>query len=91
MLKHEIDALRNVDHPNIVRLYEIYEDSKYVHFVMDLCTGGDLMEKIILNGPLCEKTAAEYMRKLLSAVNHLHSLRFCHRDLKPENFLLSSK
>lgn len=55
MLKHEIEALRNVDHPNIVRLYEIFEDSKYIHFVMDLCTGGDLMDYLLMNGPLSEK------------------------------------
>jgi calcium-dependent protein kinase len=61
-----------VDHPNIVRLYEIFEDSKYIHFVMDLCTGGDLMDYLLMNGPLGERLAAEYMKKLLSAVNHMH-------------------
>jgi len=39
MLKKEIITLKMADHPNIVRLYEIYEDSKYLHLVMDLCTG----------------------------------------------------
>lgn len=42
MLKREIGALKLADHPNIVRLYEIYEDNKYLHLVMDLCTGPDL-------------------------------------------------
>lgn len=91
MLKSEIETLKSADHPNIVRLYEVYEDDKYLHFVMDLCTGGDLLDHLMSNGPLSESKAADYMRKLLQAVNHLHSLNICHRDLKPENFLLSSR
>lgn len=54
MLKSEIVILKTADHPNIVRLYEIYEDDKYIHLVMELCTGGDLLDFLIYNGPIPE-------------------------------------
>ena len=90
MLKRELDILRMVDHPNLIKLYETYEDEKYLHLVMELCTGGDLFENFLRSGTLSEERVATYMRKLLIAVNHLHSLSICHRDLKPENFLFQS-
>jgi len=90
MLKRELEILRIVDHPNLIKLYETYEDDKYLHLVMELCTGGDLFEHFLQCGSLSEEKVATYMRKLLIAVNHLHSLGICHRDLKPENFLFVS-
>lgn len=54
MLHSEIEILKTVDHPNIVKLYEIYEDRKYLHLVMELCTGGDLMDYLIQNDTLSE-------------------------------------
>lgn len=91
MLKKEIAALKRADHPNIVRLYEIYEDAKYLHLVMDLCKGPDLQEYCLLNGPLSEKQTSILMKKLLGAINHLHSLDICHRDIKPENIMYSQE
>jgi len=44
MLKRELNILRNLDHPNVARFYETYEDEYYVHFVMEYCDGGDLCE-----------------------------------------------
>lgn len=90
LLKNEIMILMLVDHPNIIRLYETYEDDKYIHLVMELCTGGDLFEYLMNKGSLTESETINIMRKILTAVNHLHSLRICHRDIKPENFLVSS-
>ena len=46
MLKRELNILRNLDHPNVARFYETYEDEYYVHFVMEYCDGGDLSEQI---------------------------------------------
>lgn len=54
---------------------------------MELATGGELFDKIIKNQKFNEKMAANLMRKMLSAINHLHKHQICHRDLKPENFL----
>ena len=90
-LKIELEVLRTADHPNIVRLFETYEDSNYVHIVMELCTGGDLMTRFYQQTHINEKTTAKYMQKLCMAVSYLHSIHICHRDLKPENFLFTNK
>jgi calcium-dependent protein kinase len=91
LLRRELDSLRQVDHPNIIQLHEVYEDDKYLHLVMELCTGGDLFDNLMKKGQFSEQKAAIIMHKIMSAVNHLHSLHICHRDIKPENFLLTSK
>lgn len=90
MLKRELEILQLVDHPNIVKLYEIFEDSKYIHIVMEICTGGDLFDYLINKRTLTEQEVAQILSKLMAAVNHLHNLKICHRDIKPENCLLMS-
>lgn len=90
ILKRELEILQLVDHPNIIKLYETYEDSKYIHLVMELCTGGDILDNLISKGSIIETEVARIMQKMLSALNHLHSLKICHRDLKPENFLFAT-
>ncbi|CAG9319489.1 unnamed protein product [Blepharisma stoltei] len=89
-MKRELDILKLVDHPNIIKLYEIYEDARYIHLVMELCTGGDIFDYILNKQILTEDEVGRIMKCMLSAVNHLHSLKICHRDLKPENFLFVS-
>lgn len=91
LLKRELEALHSVDHPNVVRLLKTYEDEKYLHIVMELSTGGDLMERVENHGTFSERAASEVMQKLLSGVHHLHSSYICHRDIKPENILYESK
>ena len=91
LLRREIDIMRVIDHPNLISYYEAYEDEKYFHIVMELCTGGDLMDKLALEGAMKEPDAVVVMRKLMTAVRHLHALNVCHRDLKPENFLYLNK
>ena len=90
VLKSELDLLSIVDHPNIVKLHEIYEDEKYLHLVLDLCRGGDLYDYILNKGTLTEAEVMQIMKKIFLAVNHLHTISICHRDLKPDNFLLVS-
>lgn len=90
MLESEINILKELDHPNIVRFYETYIDYKYIHIVMQMCTGGELFDRIVKLEKFSEKDAAELMKKILSAVQHLHEHNICHRDLKPENFLFKN-
>lgn len=84
-----------IDHPNIIKLYEVYEDSRYVYLIMEECTGGELFDRIyerIVNKNLyTEKEAAAIFRQYMSAVCHCHSQKICHRDLKPENLLFLNK
>jgi calcium-dependent protein kinase len=91
VLMRELETLQIVDHPNVIRLYATYEDEKYLHLVMELCTGGDLMERIVTQGVYSEATAASVMHKLCSGVFHLHSSFICHRDIKVENILFTDK
>jgi calcium-dependent protein kinase len=58
MLKREINCLRYLSHPNIVKLYDLYEDEKYLHLVMEHCSGGELMDRILRVGVYEEQMAA---------------------------------
>lgn len=88
----EVHIMYGLDHPNIVRLFSTYEDTKQTYLVMELCSGGELFDAIVDNtAGLTETNAARLMRQMLAAVVYLHAHKICHRDLKPENFLLSRK
>ena len=86
-MKREIEIMMFADHPNIIRLFETFEDSRYLHLVMELCTGGDICERLLSKGTYSESEASKIMNQLLSAVNYLHSNKVVHRDLKADNFL----
>ncbi len=90
LIENELDILTEVDHPNIIKYYESYNDGKYLHIVTELCSGGELFDRIIKQGKFSESEAANIMGKILSALSYLHKLGICHRDLKPENFIFSS-
>jgi len=89
--KREIQLMRLIDHPNIIKLFETYEDARHIYLVMELCTGGELFDRIIEKGRFSEREAALVMRQILRAVFYLHEMNVAHRDLKPENFLFSRK
>jgi len=74
-LKEELKILSTLDHPNIVKYYEHYEDTQYMYLVMEYCSGGELFEKIASqkNQVFNESEAASIMKKLLRAINHCHS------------------
>lgn len=74
-IQEEVDILTKLDHPNIVKYYETYIDEKYIYLVMEYIGGGELFQKIAEqeNQVFNEKDAAMYLRKLLSACNHMHS------------------
>jgi calcium-dependent protein kinase len=87
MLK-EICVLTSLDHPNILRCYEIFEDSWKYYISMEYCDGGELFKKIVEMKTFSEKDAGEIMHQVLSAMSYCHSKNIIHRDLKPENILL---
>jgi calcium-dependent protein kinase len=89
-LRREFKIMTTIDHPNIVRLIDAYEDQLYLHLVMEMCTGGNIFERIVQQGPYSEVKASVVMKQLLEAVDYLHSNNIAHRDLKPENLLYTS-
>eukprot|EP00434_Breviolum_minutum_P018714 symbB.v1.2.016514.t1/scaffold1256.1/size241426/2 len=90
VLKNEIEIMKAVDHPNIIMLYEIFEDHRYLCLVMELCSGGTLLGRLKLTGHFCEDHTAICMKQILRAVFYLHRNWIVHRDLKAENVLLST-
>lgn len=84
----EVKTLSTLDHPNIVKTHEYFEDEKRFYLVNELIEGGALFDEIIARGKLSEKDAAIVMKQLLSAIAHCHSHNIVHRDLKPEIVLL---
>merc|ERR1719330_1389695 len=88
--KEEMAIMKILDHPNIVRLYETFEDQRNVYLVLELCTGGELFDRILADGKFTEQAAASSIRQMLRAVNYMHQNFIMHRDLKPENWLLAN-
>jgi len=78
------------EHPNVVQIKGTYEDSLFVHLVMELCGGGELFDRIVQKGQYSEKEAAKLIKTIVGVVEACHSLGVMHRDLKPENFLFDS-
>ena len=89
--KREIEILSNLDHPNIVKTYESYEDKRQIHIVTEVMQGGELFDYIRKNHRFSERTAAHFMKQILQAISYLHRMGVVHRDLKPENLLLETK
>ena len=87
----EVEILRLMDHPNIVKIFETFEDSKSYHIVMELCQGKELIICLGDLGGFDEKRASSILIKILSAVNYMHKHGICHRDLKLENFIGTCK
>mmetsp|Transcript_32536 Transcript_32536/g.56254 ORF Transcript_32536/g.56254 Transcript_32536/m.56254 type:complete len:621 (+) Transcript_32536:773-2635(+) len=84
----EIKVLRSLDHPNILRCHELFEDRSRFYIVMEYCQGGELFDAIARRRTLTEAVAAKIMYQLLSCIAYCHEKKVIHRDLKPENILL---
>ena len=87
----EISILSKLSHPNIMQVYEIFEDNINLYIVTEYCKGGELFDIISKKGSFSEKEAAEIMQQILSAVCYAHQNGIVHRDLKPENILMDNK
>jgi len=87
---HEVDLMKQLDHPSIGRILETYANGRVLCFVMEHCSGGDVFDRVASRGPLDEATAADVMRQVASALHHAHALGIAHRDIKPENVCFCS-
>ena len=94
-LMREVNLMIKLDHPNIIKLYEVYENDKNIYLIMELCTGGELFDRIVENTEngvqFTEKQAANIFKQMMSAINYCHKNGIVHRDLKPENLLYLNK
>lgn len=88
-LVREIDIMKKVNHPNVLKLIDIFETDTRVTLVTELVTGGELFYKIVERGSYSEADAADIVRQLVTGVEYLHGMGIAHRDLKPENLLCS--
>jgi calcium-dependent protein kinase len=88
MLFNEINNLKDLDHPNILKMYEFFEDDKRYYIVTDICKGGELFDEIVARGKFSERDASMLLKQILSCINYCHQNNIVHRDLKPENVLL---
>ncbi|CAG9334190.1 unnamed protein product [Blepharisma stoltei] len=87
----EVKILCSLDHPNILRCFEVFEDDLKYYVVTEYCEGGELFETILNLKGFSEHEAANIMSQLLSAISYCHEHSVIHRDLKPENVLLEEK
>jgi len=93
-LRREVSILKKINHGNVMKMVDCYEDQEYLHIVTEKYSGGELFDKIIENttaeGCFSEKAAAKIIKSLLEAVVYLHGEGIAHRDIKPENILFES-
>ncbi|XP_062163469.1 calcium-dependent protein kinase 29 isoform X3 [Alnus glutinosa] len=91
-VRREILILQHLTgQPNIVEFKGAYEDKQNLYLVMELCSGGELFDRIIAKGSYSEREAASIGRQIVNVVHACHFMGVMHRDLKPENFLMVSK
>lgn len=90
-LLKEVSILKQLDHPNIIKVYEVYKNKNKLFIVTEFCEGGELFDRIQKLSKFSENLAAKYMLDIVSAVMHCHDSEIVHRDLKPENFLFDNE
>ena len=89
--RREIDILMKMDHPNIIKLYDVFESQNSLYLIMEECYGGELFDRILKrierNDMYTEKEACEIIQQVMGAIEYCHNQGIVHRDLKPENLL----
>nr|XP_058947558.1 MAP/microtubule affinity-regulating kinase 3-like isoform X5 [Pocillopora verrucosa] len=89
-LFREVRIMKFLDHPNIVKLYEVIETDKTLYLVMEYASGGEVFDYLVAHGRMKEKEARAKFRQIVSAVQYCHQKHVIHRDLKAENLLLDA-
>ncbi|KAM3718056.1 Serine/threonine-protein kinase [Dirofilaria immitis] len=89
-LFREVKIMKQLDHPNIVKLYQVMETENTLYLVMEYASGGEVFDYLVAHGRMKEKEARAKFRQIVSAVQYLHQKNIIHRDLKAENLLLDS-
>lgn len=90
-VKNEISILKELKHPNVIKLYETFETDTRTILVMELCVGGDLLSYLKKRKKIKESVAKVTIFQILSGLNYLHEKGIAHRDIKLDNILLNSE
>ncbi|XP_051132844.1 serine/threonine-protein kinase PEPKR2-like [Andrographis paniculata] len=91
IVHREVEIMQHLSgHPGVVTLKAVYEDAESFHLVMELCSGGRLLDQMAREGPYLEQRAANIIKELMLAVRYCHEMGVVHRDIKPENILLTA-
>eukprot|EP00392_Amoebophrya_sp_AT5.2_P008943 g8971.t1 len=99
LVETEVELMKQLDHPNILRLYEVYDEqdiTRTIHLVTELCDGGSLRNRLVyhsrtLKCPMSEGQSAAYIQQCLQALSYCHGMGIIHRDVKPDNVLFVTR
>ncbi|KAL7669040.1 hypothetical protein ACOME3_009711 [Neoechinorhynchus agilis] len=87
-VEREIAIMKLIEHPHVLKLYDVYESKRYIYLVLEHVCGGELFDYLVRKGRMSTKEARMFFLQILSALDFCHAHCVCHRDLKPENLLL---
>ncbi|GEQ67050.1 hypothetical protein JCM33374_g713 [Metschnikowia sp. JCM 33374] len=87
-IEREIIIMKLISHPNIMGLYDVWENKNDLYLILEYIEGGELFDYLIKKGKLSEHEAIIYFKQIIHGIGYLHQFNICHRDLKPENLLL---
>ncbi|KAI2741480.1 hypothetical protein DTO013E5_4472 [Penicillium roqueforti] len=89
-IEREVVIMKLIEHPNVISLYDVWENRGELYLVLEHVEGGELFDYVSNNGPLPEEEAVRLFRQIIAALGYCHRFNICHRDLKPENILLDA-
>ena len=88
-MRQEIGILREIDHPHIIKLFDIYDEAAKIYLVTEIMAGGELFDRIVQKEHYNEAEAQQVSTIMFNALGYCHDRSVAHRDLKPENLLLA--
>ncbi|KAI2787156.1 hypothetical protein POX_f07519 [Penicillium oxalicum] len=89
-IEREVVIMKLIEHPNVISLYDVWENRGELYLVLEYVEGGELFDYVSNNGPLPEEEAVRLFRQIIAGLGYCHRFNICHRDLKPENILLDA-
>ena len=90
-IEREVVIMKLIEHPNVINLFDIWENRGELYLVLEYVEGGELFDYVSSNGALPEEEAVRLFRQIIAGLSYCHRFNICHRDLKPENILLDSR